>query len=72
MENENKEVVIHRHEICEATFWLRLWCVVAVSILLIVALVVCHDAYIRKVAFQNGYEETMLPGAQSAHWTKVK
>lgn len=59
-------------EICENTFWLAMWSLIAITIINIVG-IGCY-LYIKdhENAFKYGYQESTLPGQVGSAWVKIK
>jgi hypothetical protein len=51
-------------------FWLAILCMLSVTICVITIVVTVGFCAERKSAFENGYEQRVLPGSQSDHWIK--
>jgi len=53
---------------CWATFWI---CIMAIIMTLILALTAGYNQR-TLAAFENSYEEAILPGSYNSHWVKTQ
>lgn len=59
-------------EICENTFWVLIWAVIAAAVIALVAILVHGINTQYQNAFTAGYQEVALPGQMSTSWQKNK
>lgn len=70
MSNEKEKII--SIQICDSTYWAIVIAAISLTIVLFTATLSHYYSKRLQSAFENGYEEGVLPGSSVSQWVKTK